>query len=212
MAVEDDIAAQIRISDAAPSHAVPVLTSQAPAGPAGPSFSAPAKLEPFLLLAKSTKGAGAAKLVEQATAAPGIFVFGELLDLPNIREVRHSAAVRPLLWMCSSRIVFILLSWLLVKVTKSTTICWSCLRVAPTSNTLVCPPSFPCAFVKYSEATPLLRWRFAPLHSRQRHSANSFGEPNHKTETALPTVIGLRVPHLALWYGTCGHSPAYRSI
>jgi hypothetical protein len=51
------------------------------------SFSAP-KLEPFLLMAKSTKGAAAAKLIENATAAAGVYVFAELLDLPNIEEVR----------------------------------------------------------------------------------------------------------------------------
>jgi len=45
------------------------------------------KLEPFLLIAKSAKGAAAARLVEDATAAPGVFVFSELLELPNIQEV-----------------------------------------------------------------------------------------------------------------------------
>lgn len=47
-----------------------------------------AKLEPFMLMAKSMKGAAAAKLVQDATAAPGVFVFSELLELPNIQEVR----------------------------------------------------------------------------------------------------------------------------
>ena len=46
-----------------------------------------ARLEPFLLMAKSVKGAGAAKLVQDATAAPGVFVFGELLELPSVSEV-----------------------------------------------------------------------------------------------------------------------------
>jgi hypothetical protein len=46
-----------------------------------------AKLEPFLLVGKSMKGAAAAKLVQDATSAPGVFVFSELLDLPNIQEV-----------------------------------------------------------------------------------------------------------------------------
>ena len=46
-----------------------------------------AKLEPFLLIAKSVKGAAAAKLIQDATAAPGVFVFSELLELPNIQEV-----------------------------------------------------------------------------------------------------------------------------
>lgn len=45
------------------------------------------KLEPFLLIAKSVKGAAAAKLIQDATAAPGVFVFSELLELPNIQEL-----------------------------------------------------------------------------------------------------------------------------
>jgi len=49
------------------------------------SFSA--KLEPFLLMGKSLKGAAAAKLIQDATTAPGVFVFAELLELPNIQEV-----------------------------------------------------------------------------------------------------------------------------
>lgn len=47
----------------------------------------PAKLEPYLLMGKSMKGAAAAKLVQDATSAPGVFVFSELLELPNIQEV-----------------------------------------------------------------------------------------------------------------------------
>ncbi len=46
-----------------------------------------AKLEPFLLMSKSAKGAAAAKLVQDATSAPGVFVYAELLELPNIQEV-----------------------------------------------------------------------------------------------------------------------------
>jgi hypothetical protein len=45
------------------------------------------KLEPFLLMAKSAKGAAAARLIEDATTAPGVFVFGELLELGNMQEV-----------------------------------------------------------------------------------------------------------------------------
>jgi COP9 signalosome complex subunit 7 len=51
----------------------------------GQNFSA--KLEPFLLMAKSAKGAAAAKLVQDATAAHGVFVFSELLEMPNVQEV-----------------------------------------------------------------------------------------------------------------------------
>lgn len=45
------------------------------------------KLEPFLLMSKSAKGAAAAKLIQDATSAPGVFVFAELLELPNLQEV-----------------------------------------------------------------------------------------------------------------------------
>lgn len=50
--------------------------------------NAAAKLEPFLLMSKSAKGAAAAKLIQDATSAPGVFVFAELLDMPSIQEVR----------------------------------------------------------------------------------------------------------------------------
>lgn len=49
-----------------------------------------AKLEPYLLLSKSSKGAGAAKLIQEVTAAPGVYVFSELLDMPNIQELSAS--------------------------------------------------------------------------------------------------------------------------
>lgn len=44
-------------------------------------------LEQFVLLAKTAKGAAAAELITQALEAPGVYVFGELLDSPNIKEV-----------------------------------------------------------------------------------------------------------------------------
>ena len=46
------------------------------------------KLEPYLLMSKSAKGAAAAKLIQDATSAPGVFVFAELLETPNVQEVR----------------------------------------------------------------------------------------------------------------------------
>jgi len=49
-----------------------------------------AKLEPFFLMAKSLKGAAAAKLIQDATSAPAVFVFSELLELPNIQELGKS--------------------------------------------------------------------------------------------------------------------------
>jgi hypothetical protein len=59
-----------------------------------------AKLEPFLLMSKGAKGAAAAKLVQDATAASGLFLFAQLLELPNIKEVicmPHSVASNILL-------------------------------------------------------------------------------------------------------------------
>ncbi|XP_034950118.1 COP9 signalosome complex subunit 7b [Chelonus insularis] len=46
-------------------------------------------LEQFVLLAKTAKGAAALELVKQAIETPGVHVFGELLDMPNIKELEH---------------------------------------------------------------------------------------------------------------------------
>jgi len=46
-------------------------------------------LEQFVLLAKSAKGAAAVELVKQVLEAPGVHVFGELLDMPNVVEVSN---------------------------------------------------------------------------------------------------------------------------
>ncbi|PCH33195.1 hypothetical protein WOLCODRAFT_21833 [Wolfiporia cocos MD-104 SS10] len=54
-----------------------------------------AKLEPFLLMLKSAKGAAAAKLIQDATSAPGVYVFGELLEHPNIQELASSEQHAP---------------------------------------------------------------------------------------------------------------------
>ncbi|OAX37760.1 hypothetical protein K503DRAFT_719288 [Rhizopogon vinicolor AM-OR11-026] len=59
----------------------------------GTNFTA--KLEPFLLISKSAKGAAAAKLVQDATSAPGVFVFAELLELPNIQELANNEQHAP---------------------------------------------------------------------------------------------------------------------
>lgn len=47
-------------------------------------------LEQFVILAKTAKGAAAVELVKQVLEAPGVHVFGELLDTDNIKEVPHS--------------------------------------------------------------------------------------------------------------------------
>lgn len=44
-------------------------------------------LEQFVILAKSTKGAACSELIKQVLEAPGVYVFGELLDMPNITEL-----------------------------------------------------------------------------------------------------------------------------
>jgi len=54
----------------------------------GSNFSS--KLEPYLLMGKGMKGAAAAKLIQDATSAPGVFVFGELFQLPGVHELAKS--------------------------------------------------------------------------------------------------------------------------
>ncbi|KAH0606670.1 uncharacterized protein H6S33_003504 [Morchella sextelata] len=48
-------------------------------------------LQPYLALAKSATGRAAADLVTQATQAPGVFVFSELLEMPNIQALAGNA-------------------------------------------------------------------------------------------------------------------------
>jgi len=48
-------------------------------------------LEQFVLLAKTTKGAAAVEMIKQVLEAPGVYVFGELLDMPNIKELQNGA-------------------------------------------------------------------------------------------------------------------------
>jgi len=54
--------------------------------PAGGNTAA---LEQFILLSKTAKGAAASELIRQSLEAPGVYVFGELLDMPNIRELAN---------------------------------------------------------------------------------------------------------------------------
>lgn len=48
-------------------------------------------LEQFVLLAKSAKGSACAELIRQVLEAPGVYVFGELLAMPNVAELEHGA-------------------------------------------------------------------------------------------------------------------------
>jgi COP9 signalosome complex subunit 7 len=44
-------------------------------------------LEQFILLAKGARGAAIISLINQVLETNGIYVFGELLQLPSIQEV-----------------------------------------------------------------------------------------------------------------------------
>lgn len=50
------------------------------------------KLQPYLLLAKGARGRALADLIVKATSEPGLFAFAELLDLPQVQEVRGMGA------------------------------------------------------------------------------------------------------------------------
>jgi hypothetical protein len=67
-------------------------TNQPPSMELGSHLAA--KLEPFVLMSKSAKGAGAAKLIQDATSAQGVYFFAELLDAPNIKEVGRNEHLR----------------------------------------------------------------------------------------------------------------------
>lgn len=47
-------------------------------------------LEQFILLAKSARGAAIIKLINQVLETPGIYVFGELLQMPNVQELENN--------------------------------------------------------------------------------------------------------------------------
>ncbi|XP_060527718.1 COP9 signalosome complex subunit 7b isoform X2 [Cylas formicarius] len=57
------------------------------------SSTSPNALEQFVILAKTTKGAACTELVKQALEAPGVYVFGELLDMPNVLELESTHKV-----------------------------------------------------------------------------------------------------------------------
>jgi len=46
-------------------------------------------LESFCLLAKNARGRAAVQIIHEATAAPGLFAFGELLDMPNVQQLKE---------------------------------------------------------------------------------------------------------------------------
>ncbi|KAJ3122852.1 hypothetical protein HK098_002428 [Nowakowskiella sp. JEL0407] len=60
------------------------------------SSSTNSRLEPFLLLAKNARGAAASKLIQDATSAPGVYVFAELLELPSIQDLKNNPQYLPI--------------------------------------------------------------------------------------------------------------------
>lgn len=94
----DDVASLVTISQDPQPIIAQAGTVKAPVQ----TVSARPELQKYLILAKASRGAASAKLVEEATAAPGIFVFAELLQTAGVKDVRsdsliaHVAAGRPL--------------------------------------------------------------------------------------------------------------------
>ena len=59
----------------------------------------PVLLQPFVILAKSVKGAACADLIKQATSANGVYTFTALLDSPNVQNVyRYSVTANKARW------------------------------------------------------------------------------------------------------------------
>ena len=56
-----------------------------------PEAGTASMLEPYVLLANGAKNAAAVGLVQQVLEAPGVYVFGELLDHPNIKDLETNA-------------------------------------------------------------------------------------------------------------------------
>ena len=52
-------------------------------------------VEPFVALAKGTRGAATAAVIAQALSAPDVFFFYELLQVPSVRDVRCPLAPIP---------------------------------------------------------------------------------------------------------------------
>jgi len=47
-------------------------------------------IQPFIILAKKTKGKASAALIGQTLNAPNVYVFGELLELPSIQQLAET--------------------------------------------------------------------------------------------------------------------------
>jgi len=55
------------------------------------TFTKSHPIEAFILLAKNARGAAASQLVSQATEAPGMYVFGELAEVPGIKQLEQDS-------------------------------------------------------------------------------------------------------------------------
>lgn len=53
--------------------------------PAKPARHNP--IEQFILLAKGTRGAACCDLIKTVLEAPGVYVFAELLEIQNVKDV-----------------------------------------------------------------------------------------------------------------------------
>lgn len=58
--------------------------------PPAPTLVGCQALEQFVLLAKSAKGPAVAELINHATASPGVYVFGELLECECVKAISSS--------------------------------------------------------------------------------------------------------------------------
>ena len=73
-----------------------------PSDNTGGAASQTSPLEQYLLLGRGARGAAAVQLIRQVLEAPGVYVFAELLEMPNMVEV------------INDRIIFLLLYYLSV--------------------------------------------------------------------------------------------------
>ena len=140
----------------------------------------PAKLEPFLLMAKSAKGAAAAKLVQDATAAPGVYVFSELLAQPSIQEAST--------WMLafeSGLHLNVHCSWGRVNNTNPICLSSSCSRTRRIRTTFVCTPCIAMARKIYS---PGAEYRIP------RSTTAAQRGPDCQAQTSIYRVSGNRTP------------------
>lgn len=51
------------------------------------------KIQQYVLLAKGAKGRALEDLIVKATSEPGLFGYGELLEVPHVQEVRKQSSM-----------------------------------------------------------------------------------------------------------------------